>query len=73
MKIKINESSQKPNYSVKTKHINFDDDLVIVYDGDKEIYRGIEDYEPMKDEDWRWDDKIKGYKFDKFIKYCLDV
>ena len=37
--------------SLERRRVNFDDDLVIVYDeDDREIYRGLEDYEPMKDE-----------------------
>ena len=43
--IKINEG----------KKIEFEDDLVIVKCNGREIYKGIEDYEPMKDEDWTWD------------------
>lgn len=52
--------------------INFEDDTVIVYDGDEEIYRGIEDYEPMKDENWKWDEKTKSYVFDNYRKICLE-
>lgn len=37
--------------------IDYDDDVVVVYeifDGDNKIYSGLEDYEPMKDEDWSY-------------------
>ena len=38
------------------KRLEFEDDLVRVFDPNgKEIYSGIEDYEPMKDEDWKFD------------------
>lgn len=54
--------------------ISAEDDLVIVYDeSEQQIYKGMEDYEPMKDCDWKWDDEIKAYRYDKYIKICLDV
>lgn len=34
--------------------IDYEDDQVKVFDERKQIYEGIEDYEPMKDEDWRY-------------------
>lgn len=52
--------------------INFEDDIVIVYDGDKEIYKGLEDYEPMKDEDWRWDNATQSYVLGNYRKICLE-
>ena len=57
----------------KGKHrIDYDDDLVIVYDAKgKIIYKGLEDYEPMKDEPWRWDESIKGYRLDGMTKVCI--
>ena len=56
------------------KRIDFDDDLVIVFDGNEsQIYKGIEDYEPMKDEDWKWDPSENVYRLDKYIKICLGV
>ena len=54
------------------KRIEFEDDIVRVYDGNKEIYAGAEDYEPMQDEDWKWDNANKYYKFDKYIKVCCE-
>lgn len=54
------------------KEINYDDDLVIVYDANgNEIYKGTEDYEPMKDGFWLWDETIKGYRLDNYIKICI--
>lgn len=60
--------------SLERRRVNFDDDLVIVYDeDDREIYRGLEDYEPMKDEPWKWDNESQSYKLDKYRKICLDI
>jgi hypothetical protein len=60
--------------SYNRKRIDFEDDLVIVFDNsENQIYKGIEDYEPMKDCDWKWDDSIKAYKYNDYIKICLDV
>ena len=55
------------------KRINFEDDLVIVYDAKtgEVLYKGLEDYEDMKDEDWKWDDSIGAYRFGDFIKDCV--
>ena len=56
------------------KRIDFDDDLVIVFDkNDSQIYKGIEDYEPMKDEDWKWDPSENVYRLNKYIKICLEI
>ena len=56
------------------KKIDFEDDLVIVYDeNETQIYKGIEDYEPMKNENWQWDNSEKVYKYGDYIKICLEV
>ena len=55
------------------KRIDFEDDFVIVFEDDKQIYKGTEDYEPMKDADWKWDPSENVYRFDKYIKICLEV
>lgn len=49
----INEN-KKVNESGK---IEFEDDLVVVKKNGKVVYKGTEDYEPMKDEPWKWDGK----------------
>ena len=56
----------------KYKRIEYEDDIVLVLDenGD-EIYKGLEDYEPYKDEAWKWDEKTKSYKFRDLTKKCL--
>ena len=59
--------------AIKRTIINFDDDLVIVYEDDNEIYRGIEDYSPMKDENWQWDTETQSYTLDNYRKICLDI
>lgn len=64
----------KPYKSLERRRIDYEDDLVIVYDeSGKQIYKGIEDYEPMKDEPWKWDNSEQVYKFKKYIKVCLDI
>ena len=62
------------------KRLEVEDDLVIVFKDDSEIYKGIEDYEPMKDENWRYDNSIQAYRLEDsrtdghtYIKICLDV
>ena len=39
--------------SYQRKRIDFEDDIVIVFEDGNQIYKGIEDYEPMKDADWK--------------------
>lgn len=57
----------------RLKPINFDDDFVIVVnDKDEELYRGIEDDEPMNRENWQWNDKGNYYTLGKYKKYCLN-
>lgn len=57
------------------RRIEYEDDLVVVMSGNKEVYRGLEDYEPMKDEPWRFIETTKAgkghYEFDGFRKYCI--
>lgn len=64
----------------KRKRIEYEDDIVIVFVDDRQTYKGIEDYEPMKDENWKWDSSIQAYTLDDprtngqtYIKICLDV
>ena len=58
----------------RRKRIDFEDDLVTVYDGENEVYKGTEDYEPDKDEDWLWDEADKSYyiKGTNLRKYCYE-
>lgn len=57
---------------MKSKRIQFEDDLVIVYnDKGIEVYRGIEDYEPNKDLDWEFDEKLGCYTYKGWKKVCL--
>lgn len=59
--------------SYQRKRIDFEDDIVIVFEDGNQIYKGIEDYEPMKDADWKWDNSIQAYVLDNYIKICLEV
>lgn len=46
-----------PEQFKPSERIDYDDDVVVVYeifDGDNKIYSGLEDYEPMKLEDWQY-------------------
>lgn len=55
-----------------TKEIEYEDDLVIVYDAEGDVvYKGMEDYEPMKYEPWRWDKSINGYRLNGYTKVCV--
>lgn len=59
---------------IKRKRINYDDDVVVVYDGDGNVvYRGLEDYEPNNREAWRWDPEIKAYRLGDWTKIALDI
>lgn len=42
--------------------INYDDDLVKVYKDGKIIYSGEEDYEPMNQENWKYNETLKAYE-----------
>lgn len=47
--------------------IQYEDDLVIVKDAktNEVYYKGLEDYEELKREDWKWNDKEKHYELEK--------
>lgn len=60
------------------KRAEFEDDLVIVFDeNDKIVYKGIEDFEPMKDEDWKYNNKEIYYSLTyegvTYLKIYLDI
>ena len=60
----------KPIY----KQIEFEDDIVIVCDEKGNVlYRGIEDYEPFKNENWKYDALNNVYTFRGMTKKCLNV
>ena len=61
-----------PNGLRGGSRINYDDDSVVVYKNGKEVYSGIEDYEPMKREDWTWDNFRGCYTHGDYIKVCRD-
>lgn len=57
---------------IKTKRIQYDDDLVIVYDENGKVaYRGIEDYDPNKDLDWRYNEATGRYEYRGWTKICI--
>ena len=59
--------------SLEESQIEFDDDLVVVVSPNGQtIYKGIEDYEPMKDEDWKYDYDCDCYRFEGYTKYKID-
>lgn len=60
----------------KRKRIEFEDDIVAVYRDDEEIYKGMEDDEPMKREPWKYDDSTKTYSipgYEEYKKVCIDI
>lgn len=60
----------KPIY----KQIEFEDDIVVVCDANgKIIYKGIEDYEPLKDADWKYDSLNNVYTYNGMTKKCLNL
>lgn len=72
--------SKRSYKSYNRKRLETEDDLVIVFRDDSEIYRGEDDYEPMRDENWKWDNSIQAYKLEDsrteghaYIKICLDI
>ena len=59
---------------MKTKRIEYEDDFVVVYDKDGSVvYRGMEDYEPYKDEPWRFDEKQGVYTLNGMTKKCYEL
>lgn len=67
------EAKQENNYE-SGKRIEYEDDIVIVYDeAGNIIYKGMEDYEPMKRENWRWNNNKKYYQLNGYVKVCLEV
>lgn len=72
--IKEDETMKRDYKSYPRKRIDYDDDFVVVYDDSgNQIYKGIEDYEPMKDENWAWDNSEQIYRCNGYIKVCLEV
>lgn len=66
-------------HDIVRKKIEYDDDLVIVYDeNNNAIYKGMEDYEPLNNEDWKWNKKLQAYELQMpdgniYTKVCLSV
>lgn len=56
--------------------INYDDVVVKVYEiseSDDEIYSGLEDYDPMKNEDWTYCKTLGMYYFIDYFKHKIYV
>lgn len=55
--------------------INYDDSLVVVMKDGKEVYRGIEDYNPMKGQWWKFVETTKDgrghYEYNGYKKYLI--
>lgn len=57
----------------KYKQTCYDDDIVVVKENGNIIYKGIEDDEPMKYENWKWCEKENCYVLGNLKKYCIAV
>ena len=57
------------------RRIQYEDDLVVVTQGKKIIYKGLEDYCPMRDLPWKFvvtTKEGKGhYEYADYKEYCL--
>lgn len=59
-----------------SERINYDDDVVKVYEvseSDKELYSGLEDYEPMNREDWTYCKELGMYYLIDYFKHKFYV
>ena len=59
-----------------SSRINYDDDIVKVYElgeDTKEIYSGLEDYEPMKDEDWKFCKDLGTYYLADYAEHKIYI
>ena len=63
---------EKALANTKTKRIQYDDDLVRVFnEKGKQVYSGMEDYDPNKDLDWRYDPESGTYKYRNWTKIAI--
>ena len=70
----LNAQAKENNEYPKGKRIEYEDDMVVVYDpAGNVIYKGIEDDEPMKRENWRWNNIRNYYYLNGYVKVCLEV
>ena len=55
---------------MKNREIRYEDDIVVVKDKKGHvIYKGMEDDEPNKYEDWRWNESRNLYEWNDLVKY----
>lgn len=77
----LNESEEPSFITVPKelrKRINYEDDIVIVYNPKGEVdYKGIEDYNQYRDADWTWNEEHKYYTHvhdgKTYYEVCLDI
>lgn len=65
-----------PSSFIPSDRIRYEDDGVQVYslsDTDNPIYRGLEDYEPMKDDDWKFCSDLGLYYIVDYSKHIVYV
>lgn len=62
-------------YYPKRRKIDYEDDMVIVIrvnpNGLENVYVGLEDYEPSKNENWIWDNYLRAYICENYCKVCM--
>lgn len=59
---------------MKTKRIQYDDDIVVVYDEiGKLIFKGMEEDDPYQYCDWQFDEDLGCYTCNGWKKECLDI
>lgn len=78
----LTKESEEPSFITVPKElrkrINYEDDIVIVYNPKGEVdYKGIEDYNQYRDADWAWDEEHKYYTHvhdgKTYYEVCLDI
>ena len=59
-------------FNVPSKRIQYEDDIVRVFnEKGEEVYKGLEDYDPNKDLDWRYNENKNRYEYRGWIKVCI--
>lgn len=63
-------------YYPKRRKIDYEDDMVVVIrvnpNGLENVYVGLEDYEPSKNENWKWDNYLRAYICENYCKVCTE-
>ena len=59
-------------FDVPSKRIEYEDDIVRVFnEKGEEVYKGLEDYDPNKDLDWRYNETRNCYEYKGWTKVCI--